>query len=189
MNTNAFEVFIYMIIHLLLLFFKNFISNWLNKIFNINNNKKKKNKIELLKQKLNSLNEQIREISSVNEYVKYAKMERQINNIKEEIIKLQNSEPNIKDPSMENNFYNKIKIFYHSNNILTFLPYLIEFFFFRNKYLEVDYESNENNIVANYYYNENDNEYYALIPVNIILLCETMVFNSIYNLIVKFFNS
>ena len=188
MNSNAYEVFIYMLIHFLLLFFKNFISNWLNKILNINNTKNKKNKLELLKQKLNSLNEQIREVSSTNEYVKYAKMERQINNIKEEIIKLKNSEPNINDSSINNSFYKNINMFFHSKNILIFLPYLIEYFLFNNKYLEIDYEINKNNIVVKYYYNENDNQYYALIPVNIILLCETMVFNSIYNLIVKFFN-
>ena len=115
-------------------------------------------------------------------------MERQINNIKEEINKLQNSEPNINDSSINNSFYKKINMFFHSKNILIFLPYLIEYFLFNNKYLEVDYEINKNNIVVKYYYNENDNQYYALIPVNIILLCETMVFNSIYNLIVKFFN-
>ena len=182
MNPNAYEVFIYMIIHLLLLLFKNFISNWFKKIFNINDSKRNKNRLELLKQKLNSLNEQLREISQINEYVKYTKIERQINNIKEEM-KLNKSNQNINDSSKKKKFYLSSCL----KNIVIYLPYFIEYFLVKNKYLEVDYESNKNNIVAYHFYNEEDNEYYALIPVYRILLCETIVFNSIYNLILKLF--
>ena len=84
MNPNAYDVFIYMLIHLLLFLIKNFILKWLLKKLS-NNNPKTDNEIENKIEKLNSLREQIREISPTSEYVKYAKMERQINNLNDEI--------------------------------------------------------------------------------------------------------
>ena len=66
-----------------------------------------------------------------------------------------------------------------------FIVYIIEYFILKNKYLEVDYNNNKTNIVVNHYYNENDNKYYTLIPVYRILICETLVLNSIQNIIQK----
>ena len=68
-----------------------------------------------------------------------------------------------------------------------FFVNFIEYLLLKNEYLEIDFESNENNIVANYFYNEDDNKYYALIPVYRILICETLVLITMSNLIQKLF--
>ena len=64
---------------------------------------------------------------------------------------------------------------------------IIEYFLLKNKFFEVEYESNKNNIVVNHFYNENKNSYYALIPDYRILIAETIVLNSLCNLIQKIF--
>ena len=183
MNPNAYEVSIYMIIHLIIFLAKKYIFKIINKIVG-NESKNNNNEIEIMKQKMESLNEQIREISPTNEYAKYAKIERQINKLNTELNQKEKGSDlkNMKDS--KNNYS-----FLDSHRIIFFmvLIFLIEYFLIKNKYLEVDYEYNKNNIVANYFYNVKDNKYYALVPVYRIIICEELVLNSIQNIIQKLF--
>ena len=180
MNPNAYEVSIYMIIHLIIFLSKNYIFKIIDKIFG-NESKNNDNEIEIMKQKIESLNKQIRDISPTNEYAKYAKIERQINKL--------NIELNQKEKGSNIKNTKDSKIFFFSNRIRFFmlLIFLIEYFLIKNKYLEVDYEYNKNNIVANYFYNEKDNKYYSLVPVYRIIICEELVLNSIQNIFQKLF--
>ncbi len=68
-----------------------------------------------------------------------------------------------------------------------FFVNFIEYLILKNQYLEIDFENNENNILAKYFYNEDDNKNYALIPVYRILICETLVLNAMSNIIQKLF--
>ena len=182
MNPNAYDVFIYMLIHLLLFLIKNFILKWLLKKLS-NNNPKTDNEIENKIEKLNSLREQIREISPTSEYVKYAKMERQINNLSDEIKGIESNNKSGKKSSKTMDFILNSYFFKFFMFFVNFIEYLI----LKNQYLEIDFENNENNILAKYFYNEDDNKNYALIPVYRILICETLVLNAMSNIIQKLF--
>ena len=181
MNPNAYDVLKYMIIHLLLFLIKNFILKWLLK--KLSNKPNGDNKIQNKISKLNSLKEQIREISPTDDFVNYAKMERQINNLSDEIKRIESNNKNEKQSSKV------VDIFLNSYFFKFFMFFVnfIEYLLLKNEYLEIDFESNENNIVANYFYNEDDNKYYALIPVYRILICETLVLITMSNLIQKLF--
>ena len=82
MNENAFDTLKYMCIHLFIFLFKNVFIKWLSKYSNRSIEKAKHQELDILKQKRDKLKEDIREISSTSDYVKYAKMERQIDNLK-----------------------------------------------------------------------------------------------------------
>ena len=183
MNPNAYEVSIYMIIHLIIFLFKNYIFKIINKLFD-NETKNNDNEIEIMKQKMKSLNEQIRNISPTNEYAKYAKIERQINKLNTELNQKEKG-TNIKNRKDSKNILSFLDS--HRIRFFMFLIFLIEYFLMKNKYLEVDYEYNKNNIVANYFYNEKDNKYYSLVPVYRIIICEELVLNSFQNIIQKLF--
>ena len=194
MNPNSYEVFLYMLLHLFLFLFKDLLLKLMNYIYNRNKSKNDQNELIQMKKQLNSLNEQLKEISPSSEYTKYTKIERQIHKLnsqiiqKEEDIKLKNKKVNISNNSLEgkkiiSNIYSFINSI--SSKVLLFIVYIIEYFILKNKYLEVDYNNNKTNIVVNHYYNENDNKYYTLIPVYRILICETLVLNSIQNIIQK----
>ena len=191
MNQSSYDVSKYMIIHLLLFIFNNFISKWLLKILNPKSKDNKK-EVDLLKQKLESLKEQLREISPTSEYVKYTKMERQINNINDEIKKeesqsyLNNLNQNLQS-QQDMNIFKKIINGMMNSYIFKFMYFvnIIEYILLKNEYLEVDYQSNSNNIIVNHYYNVDDNKDYALIPVYKILVSETIVLNSLSNLVQK----
>ena len=194
MNPNSYEVFLYMLLHLFLFLFKDLLLKLMNYIYNRNKSKNDQNELIQMKKQLNSLNEQLKEISPSSEYTKYTKIERQIHKLnsqiiqKEEDIKLKNMKVNISNNSLEgkkiiSNIYSFINSI--SSKVLLFVVYIIEYFILKNKYLEVDYNNNKTNIVVNHYYNENDNKYYTLIPVYRILICETLVLNSIQNIIQK----
>ena len=191
MNQTSYYVSKYMIIHLLLFIFNNFISKWLLKISNPKSKDNKK-EVDLLKQKLESLKEQLREISPTSEYVKYTKMERQINNINDEI-KNKESQSYINNLSQnlqsqqDMNIFQKIINGMMNSYIFKFMYFvnIIEYILFKNEYLEVDYQSNSHNIIVNHYYNVDDNKDYALIPVYKILVCETIILNSLSNLVQK----
>ena len=180
MNPNAYDVFIYMLIHLLLFLIKNFILKWLLKKLS-NNKPKTDNEIEIENkiEKLNSLREQIREISPTSEYVKYTKMERQINNLNDEIKRIESNNKSGTKSSKTAEFILNSYFFKFFMFFVNFIEYLL----LKNQYLEIDFENNENNIVANYFYNEDDNKNYALIPVYRILICETLVLNAMFNII------
>ena len=193
MNQNSYDVLKYMIIHLLLFLVKNVFSKWLLKLSFSYDSKGDENEIEIMKKNLESLKDKKREISSKDDYVKYTKMERQIDKLSDEIkrkeaeMSLKNLNNNYINPQ-EMNFFQKIINSSLNTYLFKFFMYfinIIEYIILKNEYLEVDYESNKNNIVANYYYNENDNKYYSLIPVYRILISETIVLNSLYNLMQK----
>ena len=190
MNENTFDVIKYMLIHLLLFLFQNFILKWILKL--INNSTEDKNELEVIKQKVNELQNKIREISPTSEYAKYTKMERQINNLldqikqKEESIFYQNLNLNFFNVSENQNIFQKIMNSYSFKFFMYFIN-IIEYFYLKNEYFEVDYESNKNNIVANHFYNQDKNRYYSLIPVYRILIAETIVLNSLYSLVQKLF--
>ena len=194
MNPNSYEVFLYMLLHLFLFLFKDLLLKLMNYIYNRNKSKNDQNEFIQMKKQLNSLNEQLKEISPSSEYTKYTKIERQIHKLnsqiiqKEEDIKLKNKKVNISNNSLEgkkiiSNIYSFINSI--SSKVLLFIVYIIEYFILKNKYLEVDYNNNKTNIVVNHYYYKNDNKYYTLIPVYRILICETLVLNSIQNIIQK----
>ena len=188
MNENAFSTLKYMLIHLFIFLFKNFIAKWLLDLSNRSISNKHKNELELLKQKRDKLREEIREVSSTSEYVKFAKMERQINSLNDEIKRREsmNVEINVNNNISEMNIFQKIINSILNSYIFKFFMYFInvfEFFILKNTYLEIDYEENKNNIIANYFYDENKNQDYSLIPISRILFCETIVLNSLMNLI------
>ena len=177
-----------MCIHLFIFLFKNIFVNWLLKYSKKDIINKKQNDIELLEQKRDNLKEKIREVSSVNEYVKFAKMERQINNLNDEIQRLKTLKvnSNINDNMSSNmNIVQKIIISILNSVFFKFFMFfinIIEYFIFRNKYLEIDYQENKNNIIVNYFYDESKNSDYSLISISRILLCETIILNSLLDL-------
>ena len=63
--------------------------------------------------------------------------------------------------------------------IMMFSSYPIEYYILKNKYFEINYEENKNNIIVNYYYDENKNIEYSLIPIFTILIFESIVLDSI----------
>ena len=186
MNPNANEVLLYMIIHFLIFLFKSII-----KKFNICNfyNKKEDKELELMKKNLNSLKEQIKEISPSNELAKYTKIERQINKLSSDI-SIKEISNQLENDGQNQNLFNKIFNYLNPFTPTSFMysVNLIEYILLKNKYLEVDYQNNKNNIIAKHYYNENDNKYYSLITVCSILFIETFVLNSIADIISKFIN-
>ena len=195
MNENSFDTLKYMIIHLFIFLFKNLIMKWLLELSTRGLTNKKQNEINLLKQKRDKLKEEIREVSSINEYVKFTKMERQINNLNDEIKKKESSnnlDNNINNNFSDMNILQKIINSILNSYIFKFFMYFInifEFFIFRNRYLEIDYEENKNNILVNFYYDEKKNQDYSLIPISRILICETIVLNSLFNLIKNKYNN
>ena len=194
MNQNTYDVVKYMIIHLLLFLFKNCVLKWLLNL--LDTSKNYKNELEIKKKKLNLKKEEIREISPSNEYARYTKMERQINNLNDEIKQIESSlfYKNLNLHFLNTSYSDNNKnIFYKIMNsfIFKFFMYfinLIEYFILKNEYLEVDYENNKNNIIANYFYHKEKNKYYTLIPVYRILISETIVLNTLYNSVKKLFN-
>ena len=196
MTPNANEVLNYMLIHLLLFLFKNFILQWILNLLKPKSKNNNDSELQLKKQKLESLKEQLREISPINEYAKYAKMERQINNLDEEIKQRENNsffKQEMNEISSGTQNMNKCQRFIYTILNSYFFKFfmlfanIIEYLLLKNKYLEVEYLSNKNNIVVNHYYNKDDNEEYALIPVYRILICETLVLSSLSNLTQKLF--
>ena len=191
MNENAFDTLKYMCIHLFIFLFKNIFAKWLSKLSKRNVKSKHEKELDELKRKRDNLKEEIREVSSINEYVKFTKMERKINNLNEEIKKKESIKypKNINDNKSDMNIFQKIIDSILNSFLFKFFMYFInvfEYFFLKNYYFEIHYESNKNNILVNYYYNENKNPEYSLIPISRILICETFVLNSSFNLIKKY---
>ena len=182
MNENAFDALKYMCIHLFIFLFKNVIMKWLLDYSNKNIKKAKNQELDLLKQKRDKLKEDIREISSINEYAKFVKMERQINNINDEIKKRESNK--IVNDNLNSNMNIIQRIINSTLNskifkILMYFIYVIEYYYLKNTYFEIDYEENKNNIIVNYYYNENKNKEYSLIPISTILFTETIILHSL----------
>ena len=184
MNQNAYEVFIYMIIHFFIFLFKKILWKFLSKIFSICCSKDRK-EVESMRKKLDSLNEVIREISPAQEFSKYTTKEREINNLKSQIIEKEKNGFNNESDSSSNNKNSLKKIFSFLFKFPMIFVLFVEYLVLKNKYLEVIYKNNKNNIVANHYYNESDNKVFVLIPVYRILIYETLALNSIFNLIKK----
>ena len=192
MNENSLATLKYMCIHLFIFLFKNIFTKWLLMLSTKGIDDKDIKELELLIQKRDNLKEQIRELSSTSEYVKYAKMERQINSLNDEIKKKQAqcSSNNIDNKKYSNmNIFQKLIHSILNSFVFKFLMYFInaiEFFIFKNTFFEVNYEENKNNVIANFYYDESKNRDYSLIPISRILLCETMILNSLFNLFKKY---
>ena len=184
MNQNTYDVVKYMIIHLLLFLFKNCVLKWLLNL--LDTSKNYKNELEIKKKKLNLKKEEIREISPSNEYARYTKMERQINNLNDEIKRKENlnysQQFNDTDMNIIQKTINSILNSYIFKFFMFFIN-IIEYFLLKNMYFEVDHDENSNNILVNYFYYEKINKDYALIPVYRILFCETIALNSLLNLI------
>ena len=125
MNENAYDTLKYMCIHLLIFLFKNIIVKWLLDLSVRNISNKRKKELDLLKQKRDNLKEKIREVSSINEYVKFTKIERQINNLNDEIKRREaiNENNNINNNISDMNIFQKC-----INSILN--SYLFKFFMF-----------------------------------------------------------
>ena len=181
MNQNAYEVFIYMSIHFFIFTFKDIIWKILSKIFSIFHTNNEEKELESMINKLNSLNEELKNISQTQDFPKYTRKEREITELNE---KIKNKKQIILEKELKIPFTAFFKYPFESK---IYYIYFVEYLLLKNKYLEVDYQMNKNNIVVNHYYKETDNKYYALIPVYKILLWETLALHSIYHLIKKLF--
>ena len=113
-------------------------------------------------------------------------MERQINNLNDEIKRKENlnysQQFNDTDMNIIQKTINSILNSYIFKFFMFFIN-IIEYFLLKNMYFEVDHDENSNNILVNYFYDEKINKDYALIPVYRILFCETIALNSLLNLI------
>ena len=192
MNEIAYDTLKYMCIHLLIFLFKNTIVKWILDLSVRNISNKKKKELALLKQKRDNLKEKIREVSSINEYVKFTKIERKINNLNDEIKKKEslNENNNINSNLSDMNIIQKCIISILNSYLFKFFMFFIniyEYYLFKNTYLHVNYEENKNNIIANYFYDKNKNEDYSLIPISRILICETILLDSLFNLVKNIF--
>ena len=192
MNENAYDTLKYMCIHLLIFLFKNIIVKWLLDLSVRNISNKRKKELELLKQKRDNLKEKIREVSSINEYVKFTKIERQINNLNDEIKRREaiNENNNINNNISDMNIFQKCINSILNSYLFKFFMFFIniyEYFLFKNTYLKVNYEENKNNIIANYYYDEKKDEEYSLIPISRILICETILLDALLNFVKNIF--
>ena len=192
MNENAFETLKYMFIHLLIFLFKNIIIKWLLEFSIRNISNKKQKELELLKQKRDNLKEKIREVSSINEYVKFAKMERQIDNLNDEIKRREslNVNNNINNNVSDMNIFQKCINTILNSYLFKFFMFFInifEYYIFKNKNLEINYEENKSNIIVSYFYDEKKSQDYSLIPVYRILICETIVLGSLFDFIKNIF--
>ena len=192
MNENAYDTLKYMCIHLLIFLFKNIIVKWLLDLSVRNISNKRKKELDLLKQKRDNLKEKIREVSSINEYVKFTKIERQINNLNDEIKRREaiNENNNINNNISDMNIFQKCINSILNSYLFKFFMFFIniyEYFLFKNTYLKVNYEENKNNIIANYYYDEKKDEEYSLIPISRILICETILLDALLNFVKNIF--
>ena len=192
MNENAFETLKYMFIHLLIFLFKNIIIKWLLEFSIRNISNKKQKELELLKQKRDNLKEKIREVSSINEYVKFAKMERQIDNLNDEIKRREslNVNNNINNNVSDMNIFQKCINTILNSYLFKFFMFFInifEYYILKNTYLEINYEENKSNIIVSYFYDEKKSQDYSLIPVYRILICETIVLGSLFDFIKNIF--
>ena len=192
MNENAYDTLKYMCIHLLIFLFKNIIVKWLLDLSVRNISNKRKKELHLLKQKRDNLKEKIREVSSINEYVKFTKIERQINNLNDEIKRREaiNENNNINNNISDMNIFQKCINSILNSYLFKFFMFFIniyEYFLFKNTYLKVNYEENKNNIIANYYYDEKKDEEYSLIPISRILICETILLDALLNFVKNIF--
>ena len=192
MNENAYDTLKYMCIHLLIFLFKNIIIKWLLDLSVRNISNKRKKELDLLKQKRDNLKEKIREVSSINEYVKFTKIERQINNLNDEIKRREaiNENNNINNNISDMNIFQKCINSILNSYLFKFFMFFIniyEYFLFKNTYLKVNYEENKNNIIANYYYDEKKDEEYSLIPISRILICETILLDALLNFVKNIF--
>ena len=192
MNENAYDTLKYMCIHLLIFLFKNIIVKWLLDLSVRNISNKRKKELDLLKQKRDNLKEKIREVSSINEYVKFAKMERQIDNLNDEIKRREslNVNNNINNNASDMNIFQKCINSILNSYLFKFFMFFIniyEYFLFKNTYLKVNYEENKSNIIVSYFYDDKKNQDYSLIPVYRILICETLVLGSIFDFIKNIF--
>lgn len=192
MNEIAYDTLKYMCIHLLIFLFKNIIVKWLLDLSVRNISNKRKKELDLLKQKRDNLKEKIREVSSINEYVKFTKIERQINNLNDEIKRREaiNENNNINNNISDMNIFQKCINSILNSYLFKFFMFFIniyEYFLFKNTYLKVNYEENKNNIIANYYYDEKKDEEYSLIPISRILICETILLDALLNFVKNIF--
>ena len=192
MNENAFAILKYMFIHLLIFLFKNIIVKWLLEFSIRNISNKKQKELELLKQKRDNLKEKIREVSSINEYVKFAKMERQIDNLNDEIKRREslNVNNNINNNASDMNIFQKCINTILNSYLFKFFMFFInifEYYILKNTYLEINYEENKSNIIVSYFYDDKKNQDYSLIPVYRILICETIVLGSLFDFIKNIF--
>ena len=192
MNENAFAILKYMFIHLLIFLFKNIIVKWLLEFSIRNISNKKQKELELLKQKRDNLKEKIREVSSINEYVKFAKMERQIDNLNDEIKRREslNVNNNINNNVSDMNIFQKCINTILNSYLFKFFMFFInifEYYILKNTYLEINYEENKSNIIVSYFYDEKKSQDYSLIPVYRILICETIVLGSLFDFIKNIF--
>ena len=192
MNENAYDTLKYMCIHLLIFLFKNIIVKWLLDLSVRNISNKRKKELDLLKQKRDNLKEKIREVSSINEYVKFAKMERQIDNLNDEIKRREslNVNNNINNNASDMNIFQKCINTILNSYLFKFFMFFInifEYYILKNTYLEINYEENKSNIIVSYFYDDKKNQDYSLIPVYRILICETLVLGSLFDFIKNIF--
>ena len=205
-NENLNECFFYLGINLSLFLIKNLFSYFLNK--NLINNKKEENKnkfyynnnfsneIENLKFQYKNLKNEIENYNNHQNYVKFTKLNRKLEKLKNEIEKKTLEQ---KNKNNSNNFQYEINnnnnnnifnfIFFQKNYIFEILISLITIFFYfslKNKTLKIPYiEKFQENILIEFYHKE-ENFTIVEIPFRTILICETLILIQL-NKLINFF--
>ena len=204
-NENLNECFFYLGINLSLFLIKNLFSYFLNK--NLINNKKEENKnkfyynnnfsneIENLKFQYKNLKNEIENYNNHQNYVKFTKLNRKLEKLKNEIekktLEQKNKNNNNFQYEINNNNNNNIFnfIFFQKNYIFEILISLITIFFYfslKNKTLKIPYiEKFQENILIEFYHKE-ENFTIVEIPFRTILICETLILIQL-NKLINFF--
>ena len=204
-NENLNECFFYLGINLSLFLIKNLFSYFLSK--NLINNKKEENnnnfyynnnfsnEIENLKFQYKNLKNEIENYNNHQNYVKFTKLNRKLEKLKNEIEKKTLEQTNKNNNNFQyeinnnnnNNIFNFI--FFQKNYIFEILISLITIFFYfslKNKTLKIPYiEKFQENILIEFYHKE-ENFTIVEIPFRTILICETLILIQL-NKLINFF--
>jgi hypothetical protein len=201
-NKNLNECFFYLGINLSLFLIKNLFSYFLNK--NLIKNEENKNKfyynnnfsneIENLKFQYKNLKNEIENYNNHQNYVKFTKLNRKLEKLKNEIEKKTLEQTNKNNNNFQyeinnnnNNIFNFI--FFQKNYIFEILISLITIFFYfslKNKTLKIPYiEKFQENILIEFYHKE-ENFTIVEIPFRTILICETLILIQL-NKLINFF--
>ena len=204
-NENLNECFFYLGINLSLFLIKNLFSYFFSKNLNLNNEENNNNfkyyynnfsnEIENLKFQYKNLKNEIENYNNHQNYVKFTKLNRKLEKLKNEIEKKTLEQTN---KNNNNNFQYEINnnnnnifnfIFFQKNYIFEILISLITIFFYfslKNKTLKIPYiEKFQENILIEFYHKE-ENFTIVEIPFRTILICETLILIQL-NKLINFF--
>ena len=158
-----------------------------------NNNNNISTEIENMKIQYNNLKQEIEQYNNHQNYVKYTKLNRKLEKLKNEIEKKSLEQTNNNNNNYNNNYnsnqFNYATMNNNNNNIFNFLflqkNHIFEiliwiitiflFFLIKNKTLKIPYiEKFQDNILIEFYHKE-ENFTMVEIPFRTILICETFI--------------